>query len=804
MPLTPCRHALALLFALPAAVALAGWREPPAAVARALPAEATPRALPSPDGRRVLLLERPALPPQADLPARRDDLAGLSLDLAQRVPADLPAYHGGRLFAAAGGTPVALRGLPPAARILHAHWAPDSRRLALAVREAGGLRLWLAGADGRLRRLAHQPLNAVFGAPCAWLDARSLACRFVAAGLPQAAPALPAPREADGRPSVVRPQRGLLHDAADVARFAAAAQSRLLRVALDGRQTALGVAGAIVSHTPSPDGRYLLVQRLSAPHPLGYPWEQFARRVELLGLADGRLRPVSSLPFEPTLGPEQDAVSAHARGHAWRADAPATLFWAEALDGGDARREVALRDRALLWTAPFAEAPRVLGEFPQRLEAIYWGRGDLALAQTSWWATRRAALWRLRPDAELNAAATPQEVLAWNSEDQAADPGRPLLRAGTAPDSDWLAFDGEAPLFAAAGDGAGEGAGGERPELRTLGFDAAGRAAWRNVWRSDAAMHEAPVALLDENRLLLRRESPRQPPHWRVADPASGTARAIGVPPAPTVADTRELAYRRGDGLALKATLYLPPGGAAEPPPLVLLAYPEDHLSAEAAAQAPADALRWRAPFLGGPAAWTAQGYAVLMGGMPVVARPLEAPNDTYAEQVVDNAHAALDELARLGLADTKRVAVAGHSYGAAMVATLLAHSRRFCAGIALSGAYNRTLTPFGFQTELRNLWQTPRVYLAMSPLLEADRIEAPLLLLHGAADDNPGTAPAQSEALFAALRGLGRHARLVMLPGEGHAYRSREAVLHTLAEQAEWLERWVAGGAGCTGARAK
>lgn len=794
MPLPPFRPVLALLLALPAALALAGWREPPAAVARVLPAEAPPRALPSPDGHRVLLLERPALPAQADLPARRDDLAGLSLDLAHRVPADLPAYHGGRLFAAAGGTPVALRGLPPAARILHAHWSPDSRRLALAVREAGGLTLWLAAADGSLRRLARQPLNAVFGAPCAWLDNRRLACRFAAAGLPAAA-AVPAPREADGRPSVVRPQRGLLHDAADAARFAAAAQSRLVRVALDGRQSALGVAGAIVSQAPSPDGRYLLIQRLSTPHPLGYPWEQFARRVELLDLADGRLRLVSALPFEPDLGPEQDAVPAHARGHAWRADTPATLFWAEALDGGDARREVALRDRALLWAAPFAGAPKVLGEFPQRLEAIYWGRGDLALAQTSWWATRRAALWRLRPDAEANAvAAAPQEVFAWNSEDHAADPGRPLLRPGTAPDSDWLALDGAAPHFVAAGDGAG----GERPELRALGFDAAGRAAWRTPWRSDADVHEAPLALLAGGRLLLRRESPRQPPHWWVKDPAADTARALGVPPAPTFANTRELAYRRGDGLPLKATLHLPPGGGGEPPPLVLLAYPEDYLSAGAAAQAPADALRWRAPFLGGPAVWTALGYAVLMGGMPVVARPLEAPNDSYVEQLVDNAHSALDEVARLGMADTKRVAVAGHSYGAAMVATLLAHSRRFCAGIALSGAYNRTLTPFGFQTELRNLWQTPRVYLAMSPLIEADRIEAPLLLLHGAADDNPGTAPAQSEALFAALQGLGRRARLVMLPGEGHAYRSREAVLHTLAEQAAWLARWVAGGAGC------
>ncbi len=317
-------------------------------------------------------------------------------------------------------------------------------------------------------------------------------------------------------------------------------------------------------------------------------------------------------------------------------------------------------------------------------------------------------------------------------------------------------------------------------------------------------MHEAPVARLAEGRLLLRRESPRLQPHWRVLDPATGTERALGVPPAPTFANTRELAYRRGDGLPLKATLHLPASGGGEPPPLVLLAYPEDYLSTEAAAQAPADALRWHASFLGGPAVWTALGYAVLMGGMPVVARPMEAPNDSYVEQLVDNAHSALDEVARLGLADTKRVAVAGHSYGAAMVATLLANSHHFCAGIAMSGAYNRTLTPFGFQTELRNLWQTPRVYIAMSPLIEADRIAAPLLLLHGAADDNPGTAPAQSEALFAALQGLGRRARLVMLPGEGHAYRSREAVLHTLAEQAGWLERWVAGGAGCAMEAAK
>jgi len=141
---------------------------------------------------------------------------------------------------------------------------------------------------------------------------------------------------------------------------------------------------------------------------------------------------------------------------------------------------------------------------------------------------------------------------------------------------------------------------------------------------------------------------------------------------------------------------------------------------------------------------------------------------------------------------DPKRVGVGGHSYGAFMTANLLAHSDLFRAGVARSGAYNRTLTPFGFQSERRTLWEAADTYLRMSPFMNADKIKEPMLLIHGEADNNAGTFPIQSDRMYQALRGNGGTVRLVMLPHESHSYAGRESVEHTIAEMIEWFDRYV------------
>jgi dipeptidyl aminopeptidase/acylaminoacyl peptidase len=773
-----------------------GYRQPPQGIVDMLDAPPTPDVLLSPDRRTLLVQETPSLPPVAELAERELRLAGLRIRPRTSGPSRTQYAVSLSLVELADGRERRVDGLPAGPRIDHAAWSPDGASVAFTHEARDGFELWVLDArTARARRLTGPRLNlAAANAPRWQPDGRALIAALVpdARGPEPAAPELPTGpivQESLGRTAPARTFQDLLANPHDEALFEHYLTARLARVDLDGRVTPLGEPGLLWSFDPSPDGRFLLVETLRRPYSYLVPAYRFPRRIEVLD-RDGRpVHRVADLPLQDEVPVAFGSVATGPRGVSWRDDADATLFWAEALDGGDASREADERDRLFLLPAPFEGEPKVLATFGLRFAGLSWGDDQLALASEYWWKDRKLRTWILRPGA---AGESEPEVL-WDRsfEDRYGDPGDPQLRRDERGRL-VLLRDGEGRLLLI---GAGASPEGDRPFLDAL--DLATKESER-LFRSEAPWYDAPFVLGD-GRIVVRREAPEVPPNYFVRDLASGELRQVTrfPHPAPQLAGVQKelIRYPREDGIQLTGTLYLPAGWKPEdgPLPTVLWVYPAEFKSADAAGQASGSPYRFTRPSRWSPVVWVTQGYAVLDDPtMPIVGEGETEPNDTYVEQLTASAKAAIDELARRGVADPRRVAVGGHSYGAFTTANLLVHTDLFAAGIAQSGAYNRSLTPFGFQSEERTLWQAPEVYVRMSPFFHAEKVNEPILLVHGEADNNSGTFPLQSERFYNALKGHGATARYVVLPFESHGYRGRESVLHTLAETFEWLERWV------------
>ena len=770
-----------------------GYRSPPAAIAELVDAPATPQVFVDPT-RSLMAVATPADRPHVTELARPEiRLAGLRIDPSVHGPSREERYTGAFLWTIADGEERPLRGLPEAPRIGHLRFSPDGRRLAFTLRNEAGIALWVADVDdGSARPLTEPLLNAVFGTPFAWLPhADALVCRLVAADGPEPTPSVsPAVQQNEGRPAPARTYQDLLTSPYDESLFEHYATAQAVRVSLEGHARPLGDPGILRGLRPSPDGRLLLVDRVVGPFSYLVPHGRFAHQVEIWN-ADGQLvRRLADLPLAEGVPVDFDAVPDGPRSFAWRDDVPASVHWVEALDGGDPTREVARRDRLVVLAAPFDGDAVTLAKLEYRFAGVRWGRDDLALVSERWWKTRWTRTWRLDPSGP-RCAATP--LFDRSFDDRYADPGRPMMQPTAAGGSVLLV---EEESLSLAGDGASPE--GDRPFLDRLDL---AEGVSERLWRSQAPHYEAPVVLVDPGRrlLLTRREAVAEQPNLHLRDLSRGTDRPVTdfAHPTPQLRDVHKelVRYRRDDGVELTATLYLPPGKTPDdgPFPTLLWAYPREFKSAAAASQVTDSPYRFVRVGWGSPLFLLVHGYAVLDGPtMPIVGEGDIEANDTYVEQLVASARAAVDEVVRRGVAEPGRVAVGGHSYGAFMTANLLVHSDLFAAGIARSGAYNRTLTPCGFQAEERTLWQAPATYAAMSPFMHADKITAPLLLIHGEADDNSGTFPLQSQRFYGALKGHGATVRLVMLPHESHGYRARESVLHMLHEMAAWLDRWL------------
>ena len=497
-------------------------------------------------------------------------------------------------------------------------------------------------------------------------------------------------------------------------------------------------------------------------------------------------------PLADDILPAFDSVVRGPRSVEWRADAPATLVWAETQDRGDPAVDVAVRDRLYMLDAPFRGRPRVLAELADRYAGVTWGRSDFAILYSRWFNTRNEKRFAINPSRPGGA----RLLLERNYQDRYNNPGAPVLRSNGRGQA-LIHFTPDGQGYFATGPGATRE--GEFPFFDRVSI-ATGES--ERLWRAEAPYYETPIAPADEaaSALITRRESAGEAPNYFVRPLSGGAQRALTQfpDPAPQFAGVtkRLITYQRADGVTLSGTLYLPANYDAErdgPLPTLLWAYPTEFTDARVAGQVVDDANRFVRPGGASHLFLLTQGYAVLDNPtMPIIGENGVEPNDTYIEQLSASAEAAVNALVELGVADRRCVAIGGHSYGAFMTANLLAHTDLFRAGIARSGAYNRTLTPFGFQAEQRPYWEAVDTYTRMSPFTFANRVNEPILMIHGEADDNSGTFPIQSERMFAALKGNGATVRYVVLPHEAHGYRARESVGHTLWEMHGWLERYV------------
>jgi len=784
-----------------AALAADGYQTPPAPIAQILDAAPTPGVSVSPDRKVLAQLGRENLPTIAAVSEPILRLGGYRINPRANGPIEARANWLNALsFEDVATGKVRAVALPASARFFAPSWSPDGSKLAFVMDAKTGLELWVADVKAATARKVTEPVvNATFGAGYDWLpDGSGLLVQTVVAGrgAPPAesmAPTGPTIQESKGKTAAIRTYQDLLANAHDEALFDYYFTSQLTRVSWDGKTAAVGQPGVISSVAISPDGKYILTNRLKRPYSYLVPAGLFPTEIAISTIDGQPVKMLVDRPLADNLPAAFDAVSTGPRSVSWRADAPATLVWAEAQDGGEPRKKVAIHDSVFLSAAPFTAAPTKLIDLDQRYRGVEWGKADVALVTSRWWQTRNQKLIVVDPGKPGEG----RVIVARNYQDKYNDPGRAVTRRN-AEGEDVLHFTPDGKAVFVTGDGAS--AKGEFPFVGRMEL-ADGKTT--KLWQAAAPYYELPIALADEagKTVITRRESAKDQPNYYVHAVAKGAkAKALTSFPdrAPQFAGVSKqtITYKRADGVTLSGVLYLPAGydkAKDGPLPLLMWAYPAEFTDAAVASQTVDEGNRFTRPGGISHLFLLTQGYAILDNpAFPIIGQNGAEPNDTYIEQLTADAKAAVDAVVAIGVADRDKIAVGGHSYGAFMTANLLAHTRLFRAGIARSGAYNRTLTPFGFQAEQRTYWEATDTYTKMSPFTYATDIKDPILLIHGEADDNSGTFPVQSERFYAALKGAGATVRYVTLPNEPHGYRALESTKHTLWEMSQWMDKYV------------
>ncbi len=794
------------------------YQKPPREILDVLNAAGPVRASVNPTHTHVIFSEQLRYPPISEIAAPMLRLAGFRINPANNGPHRIFVNVSLVLQSVDADRSIKLQ-TPPDAKLSAPKWSPDGKHFAFTNTTASSVDLWVGEtATGQVHKIAGARLNAATmqtapaGAPGAgqgdhvyqWMaDNKTLLVELIPAArgrvptepeIPQGPHTQESLAHAGPAPTYEDMLKNALDE--DLFDYYATAQAAWVDTTSD-RVQPIGKPGIFETLMPSPDGKDILVARIHKPYSYLHPMRAFATDVEVWDSSGKSIYKVASLPVQERVPIE--GVPAGPRSYQWRPTDPATLVWVEAMDGGNPKEKVPHRDRLLMIQTPFQGEPAEWFKTEQRFRGMEFGdNGSVALVEDFDRNKRWQRTFLVNPDQPSKPA---KVLFSLNVQDRYHSPGTPVMRRLT---------NGQRAVHISNGamflSGVGASPQGDHPFFDRYDLEAAKA---QRLFQSEGGAYETFVAMLDDSgsKILTQRESPAQPPNYYVRTTGPGaTEKALTHYPDPTPqlrGITKQLVtYKREDGVPLSFTLYLPPGYKTGRLPTVVWAYPREFNDGDTAGQIAGSTDRFTE--ITGPSHlfFLLRGYAILDdAAMPVIGTP-ETVNNTYLEQIVMDAKAAIDKAVEMGVTDRERVGVGGHSYGAFMTANLLAHCNLFRAGIARSGAYNRTLTPFGFQTERRILWEAPDVYLRMSPFLNADKIKAPILLIHGEADDNTGTFPVQSERMYHAIRGNGGTVRYVTLPGEAHGYAAKETIEHVLYEMISWFDKYVKNaGSASTGA---
>src|SRR5690554_2499709 len=694
----------------------------------------------------------------------------------------------------------AVKGLPANANISNLSWSPDENKIAFTNTTDNGNELWILDLKtATAKKLTDAVLNANLGNPITWYKNSE---KILIKALPPNRPALIDASKAipkgpivstaeEGVVSQNRTYQDLLKNKTDEANFETLVTSELYTVDLNGNKKLFKEADMYAGESFSPDGNYILLTTIEKPFSYLVPLNRFPMKTHAYDSNGNAIALVNDIPLNEIMPKGFMAVRKGKRSMSWRADKPASLFFVEALDEGDPANVVEKRDALYSWDAPFNNSPELLTKTTQRFAGIVWGDESTAIVYDQWYDTRNIKTYLFNPSTKEDL----KVIWDRNSQDIYSDPGSFQTKKNQ---FGRYTLQKEGNKMFLIGDGYTRD--GQFPFIDE--FDAQTMQTKRLYQANHTDKIESISEIIDikKGEILVNIQSKNDYPNYyfrNIKNKRGLKQITFNENPFESIKDVHKevIKYKRKDGVELSGTLYLPAGYNRKNPteklPLLIWAYPAEYKDKNSAGQSTANPNEFTFPYYGSFVYWAAKGYAVLDdAAFPIIGEGDEEPNDTFIEQLIMNAEAAIDAVDQLGYIDRKRVGVGGHSYGAFMTANLLSHTDLFACGIARSGAYNRTLTPFGFQREQRNYWEVPEVYNRMSPFMNAEKMKTPMLLVHGEADNNPGTFTLQTERYYQALKGLGAPVRMVILPKESHSYFAKDNILHLLWEQEQFLDK--------------
>lgn len=789
------------------------YHTPPKDILDLVMAKPTPGVSIDSKGEWLILLERSSFPTVEELAQPELRIAGLRMNPKNFGPSRSSYSVNLLLKNIKSHQEFPLSGLPPNLKAGSIQWSPDETKFAFTQTENDRIDLYVADISSRsVKKINAAALNTVAGGSYSWAGNNKLIYKTVPANYRAYPAAPPAPKgpvvqENLGKAAASRTYQDLIKNSYDEDLFDYMATAQLT-INENGVESYLRTPAIYSNISLSPDKNYILLETVNKPFSYLFPISGFPHTIAILDIKGNFYKELVKNPSAEGQPIGFDDVVNFPRNFEWRDDQAATITFIQALDKGLGRSKAPFRDALLSITLPFAATDngtqdwmmqaKELFRTERRLRNIIWGTPHLALVYQSMTFDRKQQLFAYNPS-----SGKMELINERSSNDAYNDIGNPMTTKNS--------LGREVVLQLKNGDillrSQGASPEGDMPFVQSFNITTK---KGTPLWRCTAPYYENIIDIIDAENLVFitSKESNTEVPNYYIRNLKKRMA-PIAITdfknPYPQMEGVvkQKISYKRDDGIDLTGDLYLPKGYDSKrdgPLPVVMWAYPREYKSAADAAQVRGSKYTFTRINYGSPVFWITQGYAVLDNAeMPIVGEGDKEPNDNFIPQLYLNAHAAIQALSKLGVGDSNRVAVGGHSYGAFMTANLLAHTNLFKAGIARSGAYNRTLTPFGFQAEERTYWQAPEVYYNMSPFSFADKIKTPLLLIHGEMDNNPGTFPIQSERLYNAVKGHGGTTRLVFLPYESHGYAGKENILHMLWEQNQWLDKYVKN-AGSTG----